>query len=150
MAHEYLKNHFNELLNDKVYNTFKDLFKSINIESMKEALPRVSIYNDKIARFIKEINSEYGMTLTFKHLAPHEVGHWAETFQVASGTNEGPMPPRPQWVYKEPHRAEWPQPIQQQPKSVTEQTQQLAVQLQQALVDQQPSPPQVQIQQGRN
>ena len=26
IVHEYLKNHFNELLNDKVYNTFKELF----------------------------------------------------------------------------------------------------------------------------
>ena len=25
-AHEYLKNHFNEYWNDKVYNTFKELF----------------------------------------------------------------------------------------------------------------------------
>ena len=56
--HEYLKNHFNELLNDKVYNTFKELFGSINIDSMKETLPKVSIYNDTIAWFIEEINSK--------------------------------------------------------------------------------------------
>ena len=38
LVHEYLKNNFNELLNDKVYNTFKELFENINIDSMKEAL----------------------------------------------------------------------------------------------------------------
>ena len=94
VAHEYLKNHFNVLLNDKVYNTFKELFGNINMHSMEEAIPKVSIYNDKIAWFIEEINSKYGMTLTFMCLEPHEVGHWPETFQVASGTNKGPKPSR--------------------------------------------------------
>ena len=144
VAHKYLKNHFSELLNDKVFNTFKELFGSINIDSMKEAIPKVSIYNDTIARFVEGINSKYGMTVTLTHLEPHEVGHWAETFQVASGNNEGPEPLRPWQVCKEPHRAEWLQPIQQQP--FTEQPHQLALQLQPALADQQPTPPQVLVQ----
>ena len=72
------------------YTTFKELFGSINVDSLKEALPKVSIYNDTIARFVEEINSKYGMALTFTHLEPCEVGHWAETFQVAKGNNEGP------------------------------------------------------------
>ena len=42
---------------------------------MKEALPKVNIYNDTIVMFIKEINSKYGMTLTFTQLEPHEVSH---------------------------------------------------------------------------
>ena len=29
-AHEYLKNHFNERLNDKMYSTSKELFGNIN------------------------------------------------------------------------------------------------------------------------
>ena len=104
VAHEYLKNHFNDLLNDKVYNTFKELFGNINIDSMKEALPKVSIYNNTIARFVEQINSKYGMTLIFMHLEPCKVGHWAETFQVASGNNEGPEPPRPHQVCEKCHR----------------------------------------------
>ena len=43
LTQEYLKNHFNEQLNDKLYNTFKELFQGINIDSMKEALPVASI-----------------------------------------------------------------------------------------------------------
>ena len=62
---EYLKNHFNEQLNDKVYSTFKELFERINIDSMKVALLKVSIYNSTIAKFIDEINSKYGIALTF-------------------------------------------------------------------------------------
>ena len=90
VAHEYLKNHFNELLNNKVYNTFKELFANVNIDSMKEPLPEGSIYNDIIAQFVEEINSKYGMTLTLRYLEPCEVGLWAETVQVASGSKEGP------------------------------------------------------------
>ena len=51
-AHKFLKNHFKEWLNDKVYNTFNVLFGSINVGTMKEALPKVSIYNDTIAKFV--------------------------------------------------------------------------------------------------
>ena len=43
VTHGYLKNHFNEQLNDKVCNTFKELFGGINIDSMKEALLKVFI-----------------------------------------------------------------------------------------------------------
>ena len=147
VTHKYLKNHFNELLNDKVYNILKELFGSINIGSMKEALPKFSIYNDTIARFVEKINSKYDIALTFMHLEPHEVGHWAETFQVTSGYSKGPEPPRPWQVCKEPHRAEQLQHILQQLEPVTKQPQQPALQLQPALADQQPTPPQVQVQQ---
>ena len=92
---EYLNNHFNKQLNDKVYNIFKELFQGINIDSMKEALLKVSIYNSIIEKFIEEINSKYGMALMFTTLEPHEVGHWAETFQMASGINQAPESPRP-------------------------------------------------------
>ena len=47
---------------------------------MKEALPKVSIYNSIIAKFVEEINSKYGMSLMFSTLEPHEVGHQAKTF----------------------------------------------------------------------
>ena len=35
----------------KVYSTFKELLEGINIDSVKEALPIVSIYNNVIAKF---------------------------------------------------------------------------------------------------
>ena len=41
VAHKYLKNQFNELLSYKFYNTFKEVFANIKIDSMKEALPKV-------------------------------------------------------------------------------------------------------------
>ena len=37
VAYKYLKNHFNEFLNNEVYNTFKELYGNINIDSMKGA-----------------------------------------------------------------------------------------------------------------
>ena len=120
--------------------THLELFGSINIDSKKEALLKGSIYNDTIARFIEEINSKYGMALTFMHLEPCEVGHWVETFQVASGNSKRPKPPTKQQVYKEPHRDEQLQPILQQLHSGTEQPQQPALEPQPALEDQQPTP----------
>ena len=35
VVYEYLKNHFNKRLNDKVYDTFKVLFGNINTDSIK-------------------------------------------------------------------------------------------------------------------
>ena len=84
-----------------VYNLFKELFWSKNVDSIKDALP-VSIYNNTTARFLDEINSKYGMALTFACLEPCEVGHWAETFQVAKGNMEGPGLPLPQQIPKVP------------------------------------------------
>ena len=72
---------------------------------MKEALPKASIYNSIIVKFIDEINSKHGMALTFTTLDPHEVGHWAASFQVASVGSKTPESPRPQQVQEEPHRS---------------------------------------------
>ena len=63
-VHKYLKDHFNECLKDKVYTTFRELFGSINVDSMKEALPKVSIYNHTIVKFVEETRSTYGMAPT--------------------------------------------------------------------------------------
>ena len=46
VAHEYLKNNSSERLNDKVYDTFKELFGNINVDSIKEDLPKISVFND--------------------------------------------------------------------------------------------------------
>ena len=56
VAQKYLKKHFNERLNDKVYDTFKELFGNINTDSIKEALHKVSVYNSIIAKHVEEIN----------------------------------------------------------------------------------------------
>ena len=47
---------------------------------MKEALPKVSIYNSIIVKFIEEKNSKYSMALTFTTLEPSVVGHWVKIF----------------------------------------------------------------------
>ena len=91
------------------YNTFKELFEGINIDSMKEVLLKVSMYNSIITKFIDEINSKYGMALTFTTLEPFEVGHWAETFHVASDSSKAPESPRPLQAWEEPHRSGGPQ-----------------------------------------
>ena len=46
-----IKRHFNERLNDKIYTTFKELFSNTNIDSVCKILPKISMYNNKIARF---------------------------------------------------------------------------------------------------
>ena len=61
-AHENLKSHFNKGFNDKVYNMFKELFSIINIDSIKEVLPKIKEYNDTIARYVENINLKYGVT----------------------------------------------------------------------------------------
>ena len=121
LPQEYLKNQINEQLNDKVYNTFKELFQGINIDSMKEALPKVSIYNSIIAKFAEEINSKYGMSLRFTTLEPHKVGNWAKTFQVASGSNQAPSSPRPWQAQEEPCRSGPQQTVTEQPHQLTSQ-----------------------------
>ena len=94
--HDNLKSHFNERLNDKVYSTFKKLFSNVNIDSIKEVLPKISIYNDTIARYVEDINLRYGITLSYMHLEVSEVGHRAETFQVATCSKDQPEPCQPQ------------------------------------------------------
>ena len=95
-SHENLKSHFNERLNDKVYNTFKELFSNVNVDSIKEVLPKIRAYTDTIARYVEDINLKYGVTLSYMHLEVSEIGHWAKTFQVATHSNDPQQPPQPQ------------------------------------------------------
>ena len=90
---------------------FKELFRSMNVDSIKKAIPKVSICNGTIAMFVEEIYSKYGMALTFTHLESCEVSNWAETFQVAKGNSKGPMLSQPQQLSKKPPKAEQLQPI---------------------------------------
>ena len=41
--HEHLTNHFNKQLNAKIFNTFKDIFSNINIDSIQETYPKISV-----------------------------------------------------------------------------------------------------------
>ena len=95
-ARENLKSHFNERLNNKVYSMFKRLFSNVNVDRIKEVLPKISIYNDTIARYEEDINLRYSIRLNYTHLEVAEIGHWAETFQVATCSNDQPEPYQPQ------------------------------------------------------
>ena len=106
VAHEYLKHHFNERLNDKVYGTFKELFNNINTDSIKEALPKVSVYITIIAKHVKEINLKYGIELSYTQLEATEIGHWAKSFQVATSGKVQPKQQQPQQLPKLQHPQE--------------------------------------------
>ena len=79
-----------------MHSTFKELFSNINIDSIKEALPKINLCNDIIARYVEEINLKYGITLNYTHLEASEIGHCAEMFQVATSSNNQPEPQPPQ------------------------------------------------------
>ena len=78
-AHDNLKVHFNERLNDKIYSTFKELFNHVKVDSIKEVSPKIDVYNNTIVWYLK-----YSVALSYTHLEVSEIGHWAETFQVAT------------------------------------------------------------------
>ena len=69
--HEHLINHFNEQLNAKIFDTFKDLFNNININSIQETYLNISVYNKIIVQYVDETNKKYGLNLKFtKREAP--------------------------------------------------------------------------------
>ena len=63
--HEHLTNHFNESLSDKVYNTFKDLFSNVNLNSIQETYPKISIYDKIIVQFVEETDLKVDLDLEF-------------------------------------------------------------------------------------
>ena len=73
MTCEHLTNNFNECLNDKVYNMFKDLFSNVNIDSIQETYLKISICNNIIAQSVEETNLKYGLDLKFTILEALEV-----------------------------------------------------------------------------
>ena len=81
-AQENLKSLLNEKLNDKIYNTFKEMFSNTSLASVSELSPKVSSYNKETPTFIQEVNIKYGILLDYTVLEISEVPHWAETFQV--------------------------------------------------------------------
>ena len=81
---------FNERLNNKTYTIFKELLSNTNTESVHEILPKISIYNNKIARFVEDINVKYGILLNYTWLEISEIHHWAETFQISTTPSNQP------------------------------------------------------------
>ena len=92
-----------------MYSTFKGLFSNINVDSIKEALPKISVYSDIIPRYVQEINLKDGIALNCTHLEASEIGHWAETFQKAMSCNDHPKLQQPQ----QPPKLQQPQEQQQ-------------------------------------
>ena len=90
--HEHFKNHFNECLSDKIYNTFRDLFSNINLNSIQKTYPKISIYNKIIAQFVEETNLKYSLDPKFTKLEAPEVGLWTKTFQVAGHNKDQQLP----------------------------------------------------------
>ena len=88
-----LTNHFNQHWSDKVYNTFKDLFNNIYVDSIQETYPQIGVYNKKIVSFLEETNLKYGLDLKYAKLNASEVGLWAKAFQAEghSETNNHPV-----------------------------------------------------------
>ena len=80
--HEHLINHFNEKLNAKIFDTFSDLFSNVNVDSIQETYPKISIYNKVMKQYVDETNIKYGLNLKFTKLKAPEVGLRAKTFQV--------------------------------------------------------------------
>ena len=75
---------------------FKELFNNVNVDSIKEVLPKISMFNNTIARYVEDINLKYGIALSYTHLEVSAIGHWAKMFQVATHSNDQPEPQQPQ------------------------------------------------------
>ena len=91
-----------------MYDTFKELFGNINVDSIKEVLPKISVYDDIITRYVKEINLKYGITLSYTQLEATEIGQWAKTFQVATNYKSQPKQQQPQQQTQNPQQLEKP------------------------------------------
>ena len=121
--HEHFTNHFKEQLNVKILDMFKDLFSNININSIQETYPKISVHNKIIAQYVEETNIKYGLNLKFTKLEAPGEGHWAKTFQVVAGHIKDQQPLREQ-------QSEPPKPRPHQPPQQAQQnTQQLAQQM---------------------
>ena len=116
--HEHLTNHYNKQLNAKILDTFKDILSNVNIDSIQERYPKISVYNKIIVQYMNETNIKYSLNLKFTTLEAPEVGFWAKTFQVADH-NDDQQPPKEQ--QSEPPKPQPHQPLQQQMQQNTQQ-----------------------------
>ena len=81
-AQENIKTLLNKRLNDNIYNTFKE-----NLDSVSKVSPKFCVYNQEIAKFMQEVNANYGILFDYTVLEISEVPHWAETFKVLAKIN---------------------------------------------------------------
>ena len=123
--HEHLTNHFNEQLNVKILDMFKDLFSNVNVDSIQKTYPKICVYNRIITQYVEDANTKYGLNLKFTKLEALEVCFWAKTFQVA-GHHKDQQPPKEQ--QSEPPIPQPSQPHCQQGQQITQQlAQQMAL-----------------------
>ena len=66
-----------------MYKTFKYIFCNVNLNSIQETYPNISVYYKIIIQFVEKTNLKYGLDLKFTKLEAQEVGLWAKTFQEA-------------------------------------------------------------------
>ena len=59
--HEHLTKHFNEQLNANIVHTFTDLFSNVNVDSIQETYPKISIYKKIMGQHVEETNIKYGL-----------------------------------------------------------------------------------------
>ena len=74
------------LTNDKIYTTFKEIFSNINLDSVSELSPKFQSYNKEIAKFIQVMNRKYGIKLDYTVLEISKVPHWAELGKTEHST----------------------------------------------------------------
>ena len=72
---ENFKMLLNKKLNDKICTTFKATFSNVNLDSVNKVTPKVHEYNNKINKFIQNINMKYGILLECTVLEIPEVSH---------------------------------------------------------------------------
>ena len=112
---KHLTNHFYEQQNVKILDTFKDLFNTVNVDSIQETYLKISVYNRIIAQYVEQTHIKYGLSLKFTELEAPEVGLRAKTFQVP-GHNEDQQLPKEQ--EREPPTPQAHQPHQQQVQKI--------------------------------
>ena len=61
--HKHFTNHLTNIINAKILDTFKDLFSNINVDSIQETYPKISVYNKIITQYIEGTNIKHSLNL---------------------------------------------------------------------------------------
>ena len=64
--HKRLTKYFNEHQSAKIFDTFKDHFSNVNVDSIQKTYPKtqkIGVYNKIIGQYVKETNMKYGLNL---------------------------------------------------------------------------------------
>ena len=90
-AQENLRSHFNEKLHDKIYTTFKELFSNTNIDSLYKILPKNSMYNNEITRYVEDINVKCGILLNHTQKFQKYITGWSLfKYQLSQAVSQNP------------------------------------------------------------